>query len=284
MGIGGPYEDQLMATLPFRQHYAHKNGWDLVNITSLDPRAACLEHIPFSQRTHLSKLLIPDLLRDRYDIVLFVEADTIIHPDAPCISTYVPLIPKGGFAGSESWLPQERRSVFGWQHSHYDPIKPLFGTSPPDIPDETRAHNGGVLLYKPREVADRWVELFDTYQLRGVTDEHLLSIFEVQQGRYLQLPREWNSVWYYTKARSLKWTLRNITVTRGMIKFYNRILWRVFPPLEKSLFLRHFDSAHVHHFAFEGRKVRAISEALIQKLRRRGYEFPSTSLRPAIEN
>jgi hypothetical protein len=216
-------------------------------------------------------------LRDRYDLVLFVEADTIIHPDAPCISTYAPLIPSGGFAGSESWLPQERQAVFGWQHSHYDTIKPLFGSSTPAIPDETRALNGGVLLYKPAEVAARWSKLFETYQIRGITDEHLLSIFEVQQGRYLQLPREWNSVWFYTKARSLKRMLRNIAVTRWINKFYNRILWRTFPYLEKSLFLRYFDSAHVHHFAFEGRKVRAISETTIRTLRRRGYEFPSAS-------
>ncbi len=273
MGIGGPYEDQLNATLPFRMHYAKKNGWDIVNVTSLDPRAAALDHLPFAQRTHLSKLLIPGNMRDRYDLVLFVEADTIIHPEAPCISIYASLIPPGGFAGSESWVPQERRSIFGWEQTHYEKIKPLFGDSQPYIPNEERAHNGGVMLYKPAEVADRWLYLFQKYQIKGITDEHLLSIFELQQGRYLELPREWNSVWSYAKARSAKRLLRNMTITRWAIKFYNRILWRMFPISEINLFLRYFDMAHVHHFAGEGRKVRSIAKSVIRRLNRNGYNL-----------
>lgn len=260
MGIGGPYEAQLHATEPFRDHYARRHGWDTLNITTLHPRAAELRDIPFAMRTHLSKLLVPNDLRDEYDLVLFVEADTFIHPDAPCISELSRYIPAGAVGAVADHQYQERRPIFGWRGDHYDGIAKQRNIPLPPLTVRDRAVNGGVHLYRPAEVADRWLGLFE--HRTGLGDEDLLNLNDVQQGSVYFLPSEWNRVWFYEKFRLGLLTRESGRVSRVHNAAINRVLWRVLPHYERSKFRKHFPVAHIHHLAFEGAKVVTMAKDL----------------------
>lgn len=263
MGIGGPYERQLAATRPFREAYARRHGWDLVDITKMDPRAMALDGYSTALRCHLQKLLIPDTLRHAYDLILFLEADIIVNPRAPCISEYEPFLPAGTFAAVGCTLPQERKAVFGWRHGHYGPIIAALGQrgiTPPAISRSDRYMNGGVELYRPAEVADRWRGLFENNC--QTSDENLLNLFEVQEGRVLWLPSEWNQVWLYSKTRHGVTVRGSSVFSKVLNRLYNRYLFRLLPAIEARAFRRRFHYGHFHHIAQEGFKVERLARAV----------------------
>jgi hypothetical protein len=257
MGIGGPYERQLQATRPFREAYAARHGWDLVDVTEMDERSRSLgEGYSTALRCHLQKLLLPDTLKDRFDLVLFVESDVIINPAAPCISIYERFLPEGAFGAVACTLPQERLAVAPRRGQW--PMEPRV-----DIGDFYM--NGGVELYRPTEVAERWLRLFK--ENCGASDENLLNLFDAQQGRVLWLPSEWNRVWLYEKVR-VGYTRRGGgVVTKALNRLKNRYLFNLMPGLETRAFRRHFPHAHFHHIAQEGVKVEQLAQAVSGALR-----------------
>ena len=268
MGIGGPYEAQLVASRPFRKAYADRHGWDLVDITEIDPRANALTEYKMALRCHLQKLLIPATLADKYDLVLFVEADTVLHPDAPCISSYAPYLPPAGFGAVCDHIHQEREGVFGWVGDHYDYIASSRHDGAKDFPPVTNravAMNGGVELYRPGEVAQRWLELFRNNA--GHSDENLLNLYEVQQNRVFWLPSEWNRIWLYEKVRIRINASGSNLYAKVRNRLYNRYLFKALPQVESRAFRAHFPTAHIHHLAQEGHKMMRLASAVADSLR-----------------
>ncbi len=286
MGIGPAHERQLQDTRPFRGAYAERHGWDLVEFTEMDARAQALgDSYSVRARCNLQKLLLPGALA-RYDLVLFLDADVIVNPDAPCIGIYEKFLRTGDIAAVACCIQQERLPLFGWTHGHYDEIvKAPDGEwpRPPVIRWPELYLNGGVVLYRPREVAERWLSLF-THNCGSDNEEHLLNLFEAQEGRVLWLPQEWNKIWRYEKVRVGINIRGNSLLVRAGNRVLNRYLFKVTPSFEMAMFRRHFPSAHFHHIASEGFKVAKLAKAVSGCLPQSIATTRPLRVRPAMVN
>jgi len=235
-----------------RRGYAERHGYDYRVITEI-PETITERASQATPRLKalLTKLAAPGLLMD-YDFVLFTDIDTVINPKAPCLSLYAPHIPSGGLGGVQDIMPEERRALFPrWSHDYYTEVehRGVVGY----YPNRDLYINSGLLIYKPAEVRDRWLELAMIPSHCG--DENRLNAREVQEGRCLFLPPNWNTIWYFEKFRLGYLTPAKSRMTNGWNMLRNKLALG-----EKRLAQKTLQSVHMLHFAFEGDKIGLVSQ------------------------
>lgn len=261
--VGPLYERIERVTGPFRQRYADRHGYSYHVVSRLPQEL--IERFPdkgIKWYCVRAKLILPTLFQE-YENLIIMDGDSFIMPDAPDLMQFEEMIPSGGFAAANTITHAERRKYFpDWSESYYDPLKP-FLTEPYSLTDETKYINSGLLMCRPREVAERWSALC---AITGIlNEENLLNTYEVQQGMCFFLnsvDAKWHVLWFYEKHR------RNALLPARKSPFSPRFLWKTvknriaWPFWEPSLFSRCCRDCHFIHLAFEAKKCAFLSRAI----------------------
>lgn len=253
MAIGARFEREYEHLLPLREAWARRHGWDLHVVRSIpEPfvRAHSRSDKPgLGWCCYLYKLQLPEAFSD-YDLVAYVDSDIAINPAAPCLSAYESQIPAGGFAAVQTVGHEERRRLFPlWAEYYYDDLVARgFNRS---VPNPKLHVSSGVLLFRPRDVAERWSALItlDT----DLNEENRLNVYEVQAGRCFLLPGPWHVVWMYERHRvGLEKPIRTVW-GRLARKCRKTVRWR--RSRESAAILGTLQNCHMLHFGYEHEKV-----------------------------
>jgi hypothetical protein len=196
----GPSCQALYRNLaPGLERYAERYGWDLRVNSEIPEWFADMYSRPSWNLRSLCcayKLYQPSLYAE-YDLLAILDADMLVNPSAPCLSTYADDIPPHGFAGAQDVSFSERALFPDWREYHYDDFLP---------PDEVRAlpfpklHvNSGLILLKPADIKDDWMALMDMEC--DFCDERRINLRFTQAGKAFFLPPQWNVVYPYELVR-----------------------------------------------------------------------------------
>jgi hypothetical protein len=228
--------------------WMHRWGWDFIMITSIPSdfrNSYSRDDRPSAWIYYMYKLAIPSLFRD-YDLIAFLDSDCVINPGAGCLSEYVVDIPNGGFAAVQDVTFDERKLFPTWNRYYYDD---LVDRGYDGVPPHPKIHiNAGLLLYRPRDVWERWLDL-----LRidiGLNEENRLNVYEVQDHRCLFLPHHWNVVWMYERAR--RGWIHEKSYKNRIARGVNRRLREVGERKRVNVVYR---DVSMMHFAFEHAKM-----------------------------
>ena len=111
--------------------------------------------------------------------------------------------------------------------------------------------SAGVLLYKPADVAASWRALLGIRN--GLNEENRLNVYEVQAGRCLFLPPQWNVVWMYERQRlGLE---RRFASRTGKALAKARTMLKVGERGERIAALNTLRDSHMLHFGYEHEKI-----------------------------
>jgi len=197
--VGEKYRRIYNHVAPLNRKWMDRWGWDPIIIESIPEnfRAQYAEKDkPSGWVFFMYKLYIPSLFRN-YDLVAFIDSDCVINPNAECLSQYIDNIPTGGFAGGQPVTFEERKLFPNWNQYYYDDLRSHGYDEFPKYPD--KHINSGLLLYRPSDVWERWLELLNMDS--ELNEENRLSVYEVQEDRCFFLPRQWHVVWLYERVR-----------------------------------------------------------------------------------
>lgn len=251
IAIGEKYERLEQSYSKTRIEYANRHGYDYIVYKEMP--ADWLEvkrDFPRSRQANMFKLYLPTLQHD-YDFVAFIDVDTAVNSKAPCLTEFEPLIPKEGFAACETYDWDERHKYWpDWAEDYYKGLEEKYGVKLDNEITNPRLNiNGGLMLYRPREISQRWKDLSEINT--PLTQENLLNVHDVQNGLVHIMPREWNLLWMYEKFRigylkpatSDFWKARN-----KVINNYGRVF-------EKPLMEEALGRCHMLHLAYEHHKL-----------------------------
>lgn len=277
LAIGPKYAQIESLTGPYRRAWAERWGWEYRPVTEVP------DWLLQKQGEHglkfaldLFKLYNAAQLKD-YDLVVYSDTDTVWNPNAPDLATYYDKIPVGGFGGVQVVSPEARGLFPEWVSDYYSGLELLTG-HPIDVPNRDIHFNGGLVLHKPREVAERWMELAQMDS--PLYDEHRLCVHEVQAGKCLFLPSEWNVVWRYHVRQSLPELDWRKCRVHKYLDAWNYLSERVLmSQIEAKYALETWRNVNMLHFANEAWKVRFFSNpAKCQQTSRRLPSRPTFSL------
>lgn len=257
VAIGDRYERWEQISGQSRLHYAKQHGWEYIVIRSLPTDLEGLASRPFSKACMMAKLLVPDMTHE-YEIVATMDGDTFLNPNAECLTRYEPSIPAGGFAAVNTVTQEERHQLFpSWDVDYYQRLEKECALDKA-IERRDLYINGGLLLFRPHEVAERWREL--AVIPSKLSQENRLNVYEVQRNVCFALPEHWNTLWLYEKYR-LKLLIptvrRVISPTFIANEIKNRLLWRLW---EKPEILRCLARVSMVHLAFEHHKIECFAD------------------------
>ena len=198
--VGEKYRRIYNHVAPLNRKWMDRWGWDSIIIESIpdDFRARYARKYNNNSRWVflMYKLFIPSLFRN-YDLVAFIDSDCVINPNAECLSKYLDNIPAGGFAGGQPVTFEERKLFPNWNEYYYDDLRSCGYNEFPRYPD--KHISSGLLLYRPRDVWERWLELLNIDS--ELNEENRLNVYEVQEDRCFFLPKRWHVVWFYERVR-----------------------------------------------------------------------------------
>ena len=204
IAIGNKYLDEYKNLFYESQiNYARKNGYDFKVITDfLDKEIQHMSTISFN------KILVCNQEWSKeYDLIIFIDADILIHSNALALHTYdygncIGIIDEYSQPTRERRLNIQRR--MGWETSATDYYK-LCGL---DISTEM-VFNTGVLVMQPKIHNDFLVNIYNKYvkqsisHKRGFHFEQSCIGYEIQKASlYKLLDNRFNAVWCLTKLDS----------------------------------------------------------------------------------
>lgn len=193
---------------------------------------------------YMYKLFLPSILLN-YDLIAFVDSDCVINPNAECLSQYVDKIPLGGFAGVQTVTFEERKLFPTWKCFYYDALRDIGYDGLPPYPE--RHINAGLLLYRPKDIWKRWIELLNIET--NLNEENRLNVYEVQDNRCFFLPRMWNTVWLYERV------IRGWSPGFHRNKLFRKIHESVLTLSEGRKINMVYKNVAMLHFAFEHQKM-----------------------------
>ena len=251
IAIGEKYEALEKAYAKTRVEYAKRHGYEYIVYTEMPADwVEVKKDFPKKRQANMFKLYLPTLQHD-FDFVAFIDVDTAVSPTAPCLTEHEPQIPKGGFAACETYDWDERHHYWpDWAEDYYKGLEEKYGVKFTDEIKNPQVNiNGGLMLYRPQEISERWRELseMDT----PLTQENLLNVYDVQNGLVHIMPREWNLLWMYEKFRLgyLK------PAKNDLIKARNKLLNLYGRPFEKPMIEDALKRCHMLHLAYEHEKL-----------------------------
>lgn len=250
IAVGEKYEQMELETQASRVAYANRHGYDYIVYKEMPADWVEIKKAyPKNRQANMFKLYLPTLQQD-YDFVAFIDTDTYVNPKAPCLSQFEPRIPKEGFAACVSYTWEERHRYWpNWARTYYEGLVERYGVTMPELWNERLDINGGLMLYRPREIAERWRHFseMDT----PLTQENLLNIHDLQNGLCYMMQDVWNRVWYYQKFRL--GLLKPVRSEFG--RYRNAFVNRYCSGIEKRLLRTELDRCFMMHFAYEHKKT-----------------------------
>lgn len=250
IAIGEKFERIEDSYSQSRKAYAEKHGYEYIVYRDMPQKWLDIKrNYPQSRQANMFKLYLPTLQQE-YDFVAFIDSDTYVNPWAPCLTEIEPLIPQFGFAACMSMTYEERHRYFpNWPVDYYKGLEERDNIKLPPIRDRKIDINGGLMLYRPREIAERWLELAS--QDTTLTQENLLCVTDVQDGLCHIMEDVWNRIWYYQKYRTR--FLRPVKSEFG--RYRNALINRAAHPFEKLLLQKEIKRCYMMHFAYEHHKT-----------------------------
>jgi|GEM_PF-1515357 len=246
MVVGDAYKKIYDHVAPLNHMWMDRWGWDSIIIDSIpdDFRARYSKSNNQSGWIYwMYKLMIPSLFRN-YDLIAFVDSDCVINPNSACLSPYIENIPRGGFAGVQDTTFEERKLFPSWSRYYYDDLRDQGYNESPRYPE--RHINAGLLLYRPADVWERWIELLNIET--DLNEENRLNVFEVQEERCFFLPNDWNTVWLYERIRR-GWSKETYSKLSGKLHRLKMLF------TERRNINMVYQNVSMLHFAFEHKKM-----------------------------
>ena len=253
--VGEKYRRIYNHMAPLNRMWMDRWGWDSMIIESIPDDFRTLYSKDGRQSGwiyNMYKLLIPSLFL-KYDLVACVDSDCVINPSAACLSEYIDNIPNGGFAGVQDTTFEERKLFPSWNRYYYDGLRDAGYNGSPRYPKQHI--NGGLLLYRPSHVWERWIELLNMDL--NLNEENRLNVYEVQGDRCLFLPRNWNTIWLYERVRR-GWSKG--TYNNRLSRKLNRCIMRF---TERKKVNMVYKNVSMLHFAFEQQKMLLIDPTIM---------------------
>ena len=181
-----------------QERYAYKHGYDFKVITDYISE-------PDPKLISMNKILVSD---ERYDMIIFVDADVLIHPDAPAIHTEYDFGDKIGVV-SENQPDKYARIIvqktMRWEESASEYYLQKSG----HIIDTETVINTGVLVIQPKKHKEFLENIFKKYSENqkwsphGFHYEQSVIGFELQQHNMaFYMDQKWNAIWMIHKIYS----------------------------------------------------------------------------------
>ena len=247
LAVGDEYQRLERVSGPSRREYAKRHGWQYEVIERIpDSFRQRFPGARFGWVCNLYKLLLPELNQE-YDLVAYMDNDSVVSPRASCLSSYSDQLPSGGFAAVQTVHFAERARFHPeWAANYYAEL-PLGDLIVRNVEAQI---NGGLLLFRPREVRDAWTALLNSDT--PLNEENRLNAHEVQAGRCLFLPGEWNLLWMYEKYRLGILRPQRNPFDKLWNRAYNRYIgkWHERARMNDAL-----NRCFMLHLAFEHRKI-----------------------------
>ena len=193
-----------------QKKYALKNGYDFKVITEfLDKTIQDKSSISFN------KILVCNQeWSDKYDFIIFIDADILININSPPIHNYVDY---GDFIGiiDEYSQPSKERRIkiqkkMGWENSATDYYK-LCGLNI----ETNMVFNSGVLVLQPKKHKDFLQNIYNKYVIQSISHyrrfhfEQSCIGYEIQKANLFKvIDNKFNSIWSLTKLDNIE----NITL------------------------------------------------------------------------
>lgn len=268
LAVGESYEEMESIGGPFRRAYAERHGWDYL-VLSEPPDD--LEQLGRRRAFFNQKLRLPQMLLN-YELAVYVDCDTVFNAGAECLSSYTSLLPAGGFCACQTLPHWKRDKLFPhWGADYYTGMLASLPDSAAKhelellVKEKERYINGGLLLFRPAEVAETWDKLAELDL--SLTGEQKLNLFETQQGRVGLLPAEWHVVWYYHKVEYYPFLLKQ--GTSMLARAWNKALeLALLSSLEQTLATLCIKNNKMVHFAFDSKpmvKLKNLSPENLEK-------------------
>lgn len=174
-----------------QEAYAFKHGYDFKVITDYISE-------PHPKLISMNKILVSD---DRYDFVIFVDADILINPQAPALHTAYDFGDKIG-AVSENQPDIGAKNVvqatMGWELTARDFYLEKSG----HLLNTNDVINTGVLVIQPRKHKEFLKHIYEKYyevqkwSPHGFHYEQSVVGFELQiNGMAVLMDQKWNAIW-----------------------------------------------------------------------------------------
>jgi hypothetical protein len=197
--IGTQYKKMFDNVAPSFEKYAINNNWEIkVNneIPGWFIEKYTRKNWDFRLLCCAYRLYQPALYSD-YDLLAIIDPDMIINPAAPCLSIYFDQIPHKGFAAVQDVSFSERKIFLNWNKYYYNDF--LNTDEVQKIPFPELHVNSGLLLVKPLDIKDEWLEIMNIDS--EFNDEQRINYYLTQKGKAFLLPKEWNVIYPYELLR-----------------------------------------------------------------------------------
>lgn len=247
--IGSEYHALYRKLAPTYEHYAARHGWDIKVATEFPDSFVRQYSRPNWNLRDLScafKMYQPALYPE-YDLLAIMDPDMIIHPAAPCLSSYSSAIPPGGIAAVQDVSYAERQLFDNWSTCHYDTF--LDAQEVAQLPFPELHVNTGLVLVRPEEIKDDWISIMNIDS--DMQEEDRINLQVTQKGLTFMLPTKWNVVYPYELVRRgyQAWTHPKSRVTRRITYEYDMHVKH--PRLVNEI----FRDVYVLHFASIDKRI-----------------------------
>lgn len=205
------------------------------------------------------KLLIPDYLRE-YEQVLFLDLDILISPECPDIFELMP--ENIGLMAEVNPRSSERfRKIYAGNERILNETVTDYFTSRGFAADEHLIGNinGGVLLFRPRLVADILKEYYLSMKSQGehtAFEEAPMAYYTQTKGLFLELDYRFNCMPYFEIGNDYADRLYRIH-QNGIYQKAEKVMYKLFGEKHMLLLNQHYklvsrlfsDGAYIVHFA-----------------------------------
>jgi hypothetical protein len=181
-----------------QENYARRHGYDFKIVTDL---------LDVTYKTHLISFYFQHILlcsqpwNIKYDFIVFIDSDILIHPEAPSITAAIDFKSQIGMVDEYSQPNKVRRlelqKEMGWEASATD----YYSLCGFNLNTEV-VLNGGLMVMQPRYHNELLGQVYKEYlpkalnHPRGPHYQQASIGYALQsQGNHLILPNKWNAIW-----------------------------------------------------------------------------------------
>jgi hypothetical protein len=204
LAIGNEYLEAYKKTfLKSHEAYAKKCGYDFHVVTFF-------QEAPFLEQDYERSFLTISMQKilvcsqewtDQYDTILFIDADVLIHPDAPPLHSAMDYGDKIGIVDEFSQPTREARVALqtrmGWETTG----KEYYALCGLDL-DCPYVLNTGVLVLQPKKhrpllesIFKKYIEACKSHPRGFIFEQTVIGYELIQANSYILLPNSFNRLW-----------------------------------------------------------------------------------------
>lgn len=182
------------------ESYAERNGYDFEVVTHFLDRET--EYTGIIDTLSLNKILVcsPDWYQI-YDMIIFIDADILIHKNAPALHTFIDYGDKIGVINEFAQPSFERRIALQKRNGWETTGREYYALSGIEF-NSSIVINTGVLVFQPKKHKEFLETIFNIYVAkciqnpRGFIYEQTVIGYEIQKAdKHILLPSEFNTIW-----------------------------------------------------------------------------------------